>query len=574
MGPSIIETVVRSNGKTLSPQMLRSTGNHQPYIGPPASSGTSHLSNCKAEFPVQAAAERTNESGPSVEFPQHTTQAVPPATATCGCVGLGSTASPPFNMNSQDVNSHVSGDKSADGKKKTSCSPIKTTAPSLAGGSAAPAEKPPTAASVQLDYDDSAYKIGQVKIFDQTQKAIPKLYEARWQVILPDISDQVAARLRRGRFAMRLNKAEALPSIHLMSAGVTKELSIPAVVVVVPKHTKAMQQFLSTDSIVQTLCKPEDGTTVELLVFACKGQLTLIGMSSHILRDDMVSSSDSESDSLLDDSDSMTSSRDGDSSAGHFSMKRAPDIDAEYVSVCGEYKNINGNEKCGAAIWLVTKDGSRCVRGTCGGLLQLEAPNRSPRQVGLLAGHLLEQLKRTSNETSGETCETRPIIGDILYPKSSREIPGHDWALFSAPYFNYQGFTTGQPTLTIAQEAEFPESNATVIIRTSRGESTGTLLSTTSGIMLDLNRGFVPARMIIMAKGSSFLKVLFACSGSQASIDCNLVLTANRLDYHDRRLGSLGSPRWTWQALWVYYCREQHARLYDASVFRYFGDEG
>lgn len=502
MGPSIIKTVVRSNGKTLSPQMLRSTEDHQPYQGPSSSSGSDQPITCRTEFSIQAAARNANESGDSVQCPQHAAQVIASATAIRGCAGLGSITSPQISINSQGIDNHIPEANLTDEDKSISRDPVETMEPALSGASAS-TETPHTAVDAQVDNDDPIHKIGEMKIFDQTQKAIPKLYEARWQVILPDIFDQVAARLRRGRFVISLNKTRALPSIHLMSAGITKDLSIPAVVVMISKHTKKMQEFLNTNSTVQNLCNPGDGTTVQLLIFACKGRSTLIGIPGGSLQDDIVSSSDSDSESLPDDADSMISSDDSDCSAGLHS-----EVDAQSVSVLCERDSTSGNGKCGSAIRLVTKVGSRYVRGTCGGLLRLETPNHPPRYVGLLAGHLLDQLKQTPIDARRETNEDCFTIGNILHPKSLGQIPRHDWALFNAVEVNYQESLASEPNLTIAQEADLPEENTTVVIRTSRGEMTGTLSSTSSGIMLNPNQGFIHVRMIIMAKGLPFTHFL------------------------------------------------------------------
>lgn len=97
---------------------------------------------------------------------------------------------------------------------------------------------------------------------------------------------------------MRPNRPRVLPNIQLMSAGATRDISMPAVVVVIPKHVKMMQNFLNTDSIVQNLCKPRDGATLELQVFACKDHSAFIGRPGGTLRSDTNLESNSDSDYL------------------------------------------------------------------------------------------------------------------------------------------------------------------------------------------------------------------------------------------------------------------------------------
>lgn len=51
-----------------------------------------------------------------------------------------------------------------------------------------------------------------------------------------------------------------------------------------------------------------------------------------------------------------------------------------------------------------------------------------------------------------------------------------------------------------------------VSIQTSRGEVTGTLSSSTSGILLNPDQGFVHVRMIMMDRGSSLPNISFISS--------------------------------------------------------------
>lgn len=357
-------------------------------------------------------------------------------------------------------------------------------------------------ADFQTFDDHPIYNVGKTKIFDQKQKPIPKLYETRWQVIRPDIFDRVHRRLSRGRFVMTLNKPKAPTIIELMSAGVDKEISTPAVVVVIPRHIKTMQNFLDTDSTVQNRCRPDDGTTVELLALACKGSSTLVGMPGEPLRNDMEFASNSDSDYFSSVIESLDSTDDSDSSAGLHATTGVPEFDAQSVSVvvCGP-SNVDGNAKHGLGISLVTKDGSRSIRGTCGGLLQLEIPDQAPRQLGLMAGHLLEQLGQDSTDEQQKVTDRAFPIGDIFYPKSSGELPRYDWALFDAVGLHFEQDT--QDNFAVARELDFPDVNTVVVIRTSSGEMTGTMSFSTSGIMLNPGQGFVHVRTIMMNKGQS-----------------------------------------------------------------------
>lgn len=391
-------------------------------------------------------------------------------------------------------------------------------------------ERSPLAADLQIEVDGPKYSIGQVKVFDKMQRAIEPPYEARWEVIAPDIFDRVLSKLRRRRFGMRPNKPGALSYIQLMSAGATRDTSMPAVVVVIPKHIKMMQDFLNTDSTVQNLCKPRDGATVELQILACKGHSILIGRPGD-LQPNASFSSDSDSDDLLEGEDSIISTDDSDNSEMAQSTIRGSEFDADFLSVLFENSNTYDNFNHGLGIRVVTKDGSRYVRGTCGGLLQLETSNHPPRQVGLLAGHILEQLKQSSDEATRDTCETASIIGDILYPKSSGEIPRQDWALFDAGKLSYKSSMANQRTLSIAQNSELPKENTAVTIRTSEGQVTGTLSSSTSGIMLNPDRGFVHVRMVIMHRGSLFPRSLLISSQKPQMV----ISGANK---HSRPIGS------------------------------------
>lgn len=374
-------------------------------------------------------------------------------------------------------------------------------APSVASTST---ERPILLAGVQLD-DHAIYSIGPIKIFSKIQRAIGNPYEARWEIIYPEIFDRVLLRLRRRRFGVKPNMPRALPNIQLMSAGTTRDTSIPAVVVMIPKHINMMQSFLDTDSIVQNLCKPRDGVTVELQILACKDRATLIGRLGETLHTDTILSSDFDSDYLSENEAWITSSDDSDSEncAVVNSMTSAPELSADFMQVLFEERNSIGDVKSGLAIRLVTKDGLRCVRGTCGGIFQLEKPYHPPRRVGLVAGHLLEQLSETSNDGVQEVYEARSIIGDMLYPRTSRDIPRHDWALFDAAKLGFEDALIRQHTLAIAKVSELPKEDTAVNIRTLRGAVSGTLTSSTSGILLNPDQGFLHVRLIIMDRGSS-----------------------------------------------------------------------
>ena len=216
---------------------------------------------------------------------------------------------------------------------------------------------------------------------------------------------------------------------------------------------------------------------------------------------------------------------------------------ADFLYVACGNRGFSANAKYGMDIRLATKDCSRCVLGTCGGLLQLETPSHAPRQVGLVAGHLLEQLTHTSYEAAQTNCEAPSFTGDILYPRSSREMPRHDWALFDAADFTFKYPISNQPVLTIAQKSEFPKEDTVVSIRTSKGEVTGILSSSTSGIMLNPDQGFLYVRMIIMSKGLSLpISSAFPQRKPQENLSVqHKYLYWNRLGYHKWRLGCMGS---------------------------------
>ncbi|KAH8764223.1 hypothetical protein F5883DRAFT_107572 [Diaporthe sp. PMI_573] len=432
----------------------------------------------------------------------------PSSEATCGSDDFEPTNPPPqINVFWPDTNDQVTKAKSDDGKIGAFSS-FNDSTTAASPGLSEPIEGPAVVANPQSVHDEPIYNIGMMKIYDQTQKAIPKLYEARWQVIRPDIFDRVHKRLKHGRFAARFNKHRNPAIIELMSAGVNKACSMPAVLVVIPRHTKKMQDFLNTDSTVQNRCKPEDGTTVELLALACKGSSTLIGMPNDPLGNVSESQSDSNSEFLSGGDDSFTegSMDDSDSSPGlHTSTTSGVlEVDPQSVSVIHDPNYVAGDVKHGMGIRVITKDGSQYVRGTCGGLLQLLVPNQPPRQVGLMAAHLLEQLGQDSKEKEHITTSSSLIIGDVVHPKSPGGLPRYDWALFDATKLGFEDNTTNQNSVTVVQASEFPDTGTVVSIRTSRGELAGTLSSSASGIMLNADQGFVQVRTIVMDKGNLF----------------------------------------------------------------------
>lgn len=502
MPPGLMEPVVQTNGKVPVPEVPDGLASHQPFPAPSSSPVNEHVRADRAERLSQA--ETTDKNGCKIatEPPPHKSQAILSCGVPCDCSDFDPTKSPPqINTILQASSSHVA-------RKLSNHDNIAVSSESIEPRSSAspvPSEAvqtPSFSADFQPVEDDPVYNVGQMKIFDQKQKAITKPYEARWQIIRPDIFDRVETRLRRGRFAVRLNKPRAPTIIELMSAGVDKARSMPAVVVLIPKHIKAMQNFLDKDSMVQSRCKPEDGTTVELLVLACRGSSTLIGVPGGPLQSDEGHSSDSDdSGEYSDDDSSLSSPGDADSSGALHSATSMLEVDTRSMSVVCEERNTDGNGKYGMSIRLITKDGSRAVRGTCGGFLQLSSHNQPPKQVGLIAGHLLEQLGQGPEESHHETVEIHCNIGEILHPKISTEIPLHDWALFDAGKLKISYSMVAQSDTAIAQGAEFPDSRIVVVIRTTRGEVTGTLSSTTSGIMLRPNQGFVHVRTIIIDKG-------------------------------------------------------------------------
>lgn len=497
MGCSIIGTVVQSNGMPPRPQMLHGPERGQTYPAPSLGLGNFQLMTYGTRFPVESST-RDVTGGLSAQIQQPTSQVSSPIATQPGSHGFDTATSFP----QEDVISLAHGvhvpDSSLDSSTKVVSSDLaEPTSPASPAGSESK-ERPPLVSDIQLVEDNPIYSIGPIKVFNKMQRAIETRYEARWEIIYPDIFDRVLSKLRRRRFGMRPNRPRALPSIQLMSAGIAMDTSMPAVVIVIPKHIKSMQEFLNKDSVVQNLCKPGDGATVELEVLACKGHSTLIGRPGETLRIDTAFSSNSDSDSASDEGDSIISTDDSDNSALDDSME----FDADFMSVILEESHSLG-DKHGLGIRLVTKDGLRYVRGTCGGILRLETPYHPPRQVGLLAGHLLQQLRRTSSEAVHEAHEARSIVGDVLYPRTSREIPRHDWTIFDAAGLDFKYTMANQTILAIAQESELPSEDTLVNIRTTRGEVMGTLSSSTSGILLNPARGFVHVRTIIMDGGLS-----------------------------------------------------------------------
>lgn len=488
MDSKFIQSVLQSNGAASIPQVPHGNESDQSYLAPSSSSSSIYRGMSKPGDASQAAKRGSNNCDAPAEVLQ------------CDGEDLGTTKSPPhINTISQDMRSHVA-QVEVDQRKKAPPSlcidsrPIPSSAPSE------PVEPPlvlPT--TNQADDNDPIYSAGEMKIFDQRQKAIPKLHEARWQVISPYIFDRVHERLGRGRFAVRIKTPKAPPLIELMSAGVTKALSKPAVVVVLPRYINKMQKFLDTDSTVQCRCKPQDGTTVELLALACRGSSILAGMPGGSLQNNVEYPSDDDSD--YSDDTSLHSTDDTDSGTGLSSMAGLVEVDVQAVSVVREPSNVDGDKKHGMAIRLITKDGSRSVHGTCGGLLRLITPEQPPRQVGLMAGHLLEQLCQGSGKENDNTTDSSLVIGNILYPKSLADIPRYDWALFDAAELGFEHEMANQDSYAVVQESEIPEVNSVVVIRTSRGDMTGTLSSSTTGIMLNPDQGFVNVRTIILDRG-------------------------------------------------------------------------
>lgn len=547
MGRSIMETVVQSNGMPPRPQMLRGPERGQPYPASSPGSDTFQLMTYDTRFPVKTST-RDVACGLSAQIQQPTSPVSSPVATRRGSHDFDTTTSfPQDDVISNARSGHVSGSNSDSSTNVVSSDLAEPTSPASSAGSES-TERPPPVSDVQLVEDDPIYSIGPVKVFNKIQRSIEPRYEARWEIIYPDVFDRVLSKLRRRRFGMRSSRPRALPNIQLMSAGMTRDTSTPAVVVVIHKHIKTMQEFLNKDSVVQNLCKPGDGATVELEVLACKGHSALIGKPNETLRIDTIFSSDSDSDYVSDDEDSIISADDSDDGAVDDSME----LDADFMSVILEESHVLG-DKHGLGIRLVTKDGLRYVRGTCGGVLRLETPYHPPRQVGLLAGHLLEQLGRISSEAAHEAYEAPSIIGDILYPKSSRGIPRHDWALFDAAKLGLKYFMANQPTFAIAKESELPKQDTLVNIWTSRGEVTGTLSSSTSGILLNPAQGFVHVRMIIMERGSSLLNFFLVAFLIRRPHEYSYW---NRLGHYKGRLRCMGCPRGSWQDLRTYYCNE------------------
>ncbi|KAG6368700.1 hypothetical protein INS49_002913 [Diaporthe citri] len=133
----------------------------------------------------------------------------------------------------------------------------------------------------------------------------------------------------------------------------------------------------------------------------------------------------------------------------------------------------------------------------------MEAPNQPPRQVGLIAAHLLEQLGQDSMEQHNRIIGNSPIIGSMVHPKNPGALPLYDWALFDATKLGFDHDTT---SFTTAKESEFPREGTAVAIRTLRGDLAGTLSSSSSGIMLNADQGFIQVRTIVMDKGAVLMK--------------------------------------------------------------------
>lgn len=510
MSPGVTEPVTESNELESSPKVPRSTESHQPHRSPSSSSSNAQCGKEKPEHSFQDAIGEPNGHIDPARSSRDTPKILPPSCDE----SRGDDDHDPITPTTEsyttarDTSSQVPNIKVDHGKTATLSAPMGPE-PILTSEPFEPAERQTVAANFQPVDDDPVYNIGDIKVYDQNQKAIPRLYESRWQVISPEIFDRVHERLRRGRFNLRLNKGRAPTTIELMSAGVTKASSIPAVVVVIPKHVNTMQTFLNTDSTVQNRCKPGDGTTVELLAIACKGSSTLIGMSREPLRSYMGTSSDSDSSHFSDDDDSLNPADGSDSSAGLHSLTKVLEVNARSVSVVYEPDNTEANMKHGMGIRVIIQGSSQYMRGTCGGFLRLTFPNSPPRQVGLIAGHLLEQLSQAiEEEKQNNVPESSNAIGDIFYPKNSGDMPRYDWALFDVTEPGFEHNTVSYNGFSVAQESELPDVSIMVAIGTSRGEMIGTLSSSTSGIMLNPDQGFVHVRTITMDKGKLLLKSL------------------------------------------------------------------
>lgn len=507
MDQKVSELRARSNGKASLPQLLNDTKACQSHEATPSSfcnvqRGFNELDNSSHT----ATYSKSRCNGPTESSP-HSTQSLHSSETTRGVGDLdpAKSASRTHKISSEANDQRTEVELNQDTKDFISSLGHPTPTASLRPSE--PVTQPAEVTDPHHVDDDPVYNIGETRIYDQTQKSIPKLYEARWQVIRPHIFDRVHKRLRRGRFAMRLNKRKDPVIIDLMSAGVTKARSMPAVMVVIPRHIKAMQDFLDTDTTVQNRCKPEDGTTVELLALACRGSSTLIGMPSDPLRNELESQSDSNSEYLYasDDYFSEGSTESDDSQVPPtLTTSWGWNFDLESVSVMHDPKDVAGHLNCGMGIRLIIQDDSRYVRGTCGGLLQLLDTNQPPRLVGLITGHLLEQLGQDYQETNNNTPETSQAACDIVFPQSLGTLPLHDWALFDATRLGFELDTASQNNVIVAQDPDFPEESTEVVIRTSRGEVTGKLASSASGIMLNEDQGFVQVKTIVLNRGKYF----------------------------------------------------------------------
>lgn len=501
MSPGVTEPEIQINEPESTAQLSRSTGSHRPHQVPSSNSTNAQCGTEKPEHCSQDATGGPNEHFDPARASCHTPKILPFCDESRGDGDLDPiTPTAESHTTARDTSSHDPNTK-VDDEKKAALSASMGPEPLATADPSEPAETKTMAANFQPVDDDPIYSIGKIKVYDQTQKEIPEIFVCRWQLICAVIFDRVWGRMKRGRFSVGLNKVRARPIIELWSAGATKASSMPAAVVVVPKHVKKMQNFLDTDIEVQNRCKPRDGTSVELLALACKGSITLTGMSGETVGDRMGFSSDSDSSHLSDDDD-LSPANGSDSSAGLHSLIGVLDVDAQSVSVVREPSTIDTTTKHGMGIRVIIQDSSQNVRGTCGGFLQLTFRDSPPRQVGLIAGHLLEQLSQAVEEEEQQNVtQSSFIIGDIFHPKSLRHIPRYDWALFDVTEPSFEHNMVSHDGFSVAQESEIPGVSILVDIRTSRGEMTGTLSSSTSGIMLNPDQGFVHVRTITINKG-------------------------------------------------------------------------
>lgn len=503
MGPTLTGSVIRSNEVESIPRIPHRTKSHQPYPAQTSSSSNEQYVMGHSEQSLNHMMGESNNCLTPAESQSQKLKTLASRDTSRDCDGFDEIKLlPGMNTTSQGTRSKVTETKGDHGKKAATSASIDPATP-VPSGPSEPTETSQVVTDLYPVDDNPVYSVGEIKIYNSVQKAIPKLYEARWQAIERFIRDRVHGRQNHGPRALisKFNKT-SLQSIEFMSAGVTKAYAMPAVVVVVRRHVEKMQEFLDEDCIVQSHCKPKDGTTVELLAFACKGRLELAGIQNEMLQKDEEFRSDSDSDYLSDSDDALGSADENDSDTGVHSTSKFVEVDPQSVSVVCEPSDIDGDVRHGMRIRLINKDSPRYVRGTCGGLLKLVIPGQPPQQVGLIAGHLLERLSQCSKKPRHNTTEGACVIGGILHPKTLGETPRYDWALFDAANLESVEITN-QSSCTVAQESEFPDLNTTVMIRTSRGEMTGTLSSTTSGIMLNTDQGFVPVRTIMMTKGQS-----------------------------------------------------------------------